>query len=157
MNLFGLLSTIRYRKKNTLDIVINGKNFVEFLLKCGLRRGNKILNQIDIPNWIFMKKEFIRGCLRGLVDTDGGIYFHMYTTNGIKYRHIGLCFTSYSLPLLSSAEKMFLTLGLNVKNEKRGKHLFLYGKKEAGRYLGLVGTSNPKPLTRFKSYKGSKP
>lgn len=154
-DLFGISSTLKIRKKNTLQVTVSGKNLVEFLLKCGLKRGDKVVQQVDVPKWIFEDKKFIKGCLRGLIDTDGGIYYHNHTTKGIKYRHIGLCFTSRSLPLLKSAEKMFLAVGIHAKSNGK-ERLYLYGNEKVGRYLDLVGTSNFKHLTRYRSYKGSK-
>ncbi len=152
--LFGIATATRVRK-NTLIVVAGSKNLIDYLIGCGLKKGDKVTQQINMPKWIFKDKEFMKGCLRGLVDTDGGIYFHNHTTKGIRYRHIGLCFTNNSLPLLNSAKRIFLTLDLNVKCNNKNR-VFLYGEKEVERYLELVGTSNPKHLTRFKSYRGSK-
>jgi intein/homing endonuclease len=152
--LFGIATVAKVRK-NTLIIIAGSKNLIDYLIGCGLKEGDKINQQIDIPKWIFKHRRFIKACLRGLIDTDGGIYFHNHTTKGIKYRHIGLCFTSNSLPLLKSARKIFLTLGFDIKCNSKNR-LFLYGKEEVRKYLKLVGTNNPKHLTRFKSYKASK-
>lgn len=154
VRLFGIAAPMRVRK-NTLIIVVSSRDLIDYLIDCGLKRGDKIGQQIDVPRWIFDDEEFVKRCLRGLIDTDGGIYFHNHVTKGIRYRHIGLCFTSRSLPLLRSVEKMFLILCLNVKRSKKD-HLSLYGKEEIRKYLNSVGTSNPKHLKRFDSYKGSK-
>jgi len=154
--LFGLTSTVSLRKKNAPEVVISSKNLVEFLAKYGLKKGNKIKQMTDVPKWIFKHKKFAKKCLRGLVDTDGGIYYHNHTTKGIKYRHMGLCYTSNSAPLLNSAEKMFLISGIkDIKNNKKNR-LFLYGKEKVGKYLESVGSSNPKHLARYRDYIDSK-
>jgi len=152
--LFNIIAPMSVRK-NTLVITASSRNLVDYLVSRDMKRGDKIRQQIDVPKWIFANKKFIKECLKGLVDTDGGIYFHHHSVKGIKYSHIGLCFTSHSQPLLKSVEKMLLIFGLNAKHSKRG-HVFLYGRKQIAKYLNIIGTSNPKHLTRFKSYKGSR-
>ena len=153
--LFNIEGTIAEREKNCIHVTFSSRNLVEFLLKNGLKQGDKIKQKIDIPQWIFQRNEYIKGCLRGLFDTDGGIYFHTHTTKGIKYRNIGICFTTLSKPLLISAHNMLLKLGINAKTDKR-QHIFIYGKEEIKKYMLIVGSHNPKHLRRFKSYKGTK-
>lgn len=155
IDLFNIVPTIRIRKKNTLDIIISSKNLVNFLLSCGLKKGDKILQGVDVPKWIFRDKELVKGCLRGLIDSDGSIYFHIHTTKGIKYRNMGLCFTSRSRPLLTSVYRMFLDLGIAAKSDKK-KHVSIYDRKEINRYMQIVGSHNLKHIKRFKSYKNSK-
>lgn len=154
-DLFKITSTIAVRNKNTIDVTISGKNLVDFLLKCGMKKGNKMLNGADVPEWIYIDNEFIKSCLRGLVDTDGGIYFHNHTTKGIRYRHMGLCFTSHSKPLLNSVHKMLLNFGINCKNDGK-RHVSIYDRKHINKYMQIIGSHNSKHIERFKSYKSSK-
>ncbi|MHB8155599.1 MAG: hypothetical protein ACYDFR_06095, partial [Candidatus Omnitrophota bacterium] len=95
-DLFGIHSTIKTGRDNSIRVIATGRNLVDFLLSRGLKIGNKIKQQIGVPRWILRNKLFMKSCLKGLIDTDGGIYFHKHVTKGIKYRHMGLCFTSYS-------------------------------------------------------------
>lgn len=85
--LFGFSSSIYPRKgANGADIVISSKNPVEFLAnKNILKKGNKIINQIDIPKWVKENINYRICCLRGLMDTDGGIYYHKYKVYGKWY------------------------------------------------------------------------
>ena len=39
----------------------------------GIKPGNKKQNNVGIPNWIFDSKKYLRACIRGLIDTDGGV------------------------------------------------------------------------------------
>ena len=153
--LFGISASVTFKKKNTLSILISSKNLVEFLLNCGLKRGDKIRQQINVPDWILKEKELMRGCLRGLIDTDGCIYFHTHTTKGIKYKHVGLMLTNLSLPLLNSAHNIFLALGIAAKNNKKN-HVSVYDRNEIIKYMNEVGSHNRKHIVRFKSYKGPK-
>ena len=153
--LFRTNPAVRIAEKNTLQVVATGRNLIEFLLKHGLKVGDKVAQQVNVPEWIMKNKKFTIRCLRGLIDTDGGIYFHTHVTKGIKYKHIGLCFTSHSTPLLNSVHKILLSLGIEAKNNKKN-HVFIYARNEIRKYMDIVGSNNLKHIKRFKSYKTSR-
>jgi len=73
---------------------------VNALNNVGIICGNKILNQVGIPEWIFEKKEYIIACLKGLLDTDGSIYVSK------KSRHFRISFGSASKPLVAGFIKL---------------------------------------------------
>lgn len=74
-NLLNKTPKICPRKdSNASYLVVYGKDFVGSLVKKGLVPGDKVKNQVSIPQWINKRKEFPRGCLRGLTDTDGSIF-----------------------------------------------------------------------------------
>ena len=51
--LFGVKVAVRKRpNQNTLVLVCSSMNLLDFLISKGAVRGNKILHQIDIPDWI---------------------------------------------------------------------------------------------------------
>ncbi|MCL5970197.1 MAG: helix-turn-helix domain-containing protein, partial [Patescibacteria group bacterium] len=88
-----------HRGENTICLRISGIGLVEELENFGLLRGDKVRNQVDFPKWIWQNLEFQKACVRGLMDTDGGCFFHKHTTRGIRYKNFGMCFTSMSLPI----------------------------------------------------------
>jgi len=45
-------------------------DLVEYLNSKGLSLGNKVLLQVGVPEWIWTKEEYIKACIRGLVDTE---------------------------------------------------------------------------------------
>ena len=153
--LFAIDSTIALRPKNALELVISSRGLVRFLLELGLIKGNKIRHEIDIPSWIFEKIEYVKACLRGLMDTDGGLYFHTHTTNGIKYRNMVLCFTSRSKPLLDSVERMFFSIGIKAKNNAI-ERVFVYNKSDIEKYMDIIGSHSANFIKRFKSYKSTR-
>lgn len=106
---------------------------------------------MNIPKWIFKNKNHMTACLRGLIDTDGGVYYHNHITKGIRYRHIGLAFTSYSYPLLRDVHNIFLNLGFPAKIKSKG-HIFLYNREVIKRYFSEIGTHNKHHLERYKNY-----
>ncbi|MCK9595366.1 MAG: LAGLIDADG family homing endonuclease [Candidatus Omnitrophica bacterium] len=155
LRLFNIDSKIAVRLKNTLELVISSKRLVKFLLDLGLKKGNKIAQQVDIPAWIFDKIEYSSACLRGLIDTDGGVYFHTHTTKGIKYRNMVLCFTSRSKPLLNSVDRMFSTIGIESKNDLL-ERIHVYNRVDIKKYMDIIGSHNQNLINRFESYKGTR-
>ena len=88
--------------------------------------------------------EYSAACLRGLMDTDGGVFLHKYRVNGKIYSYKKICFTNRSVPLLDFVEETLLRLGFNPKKilKVENKKVWLYNSNEVEEYLGLVGTSN---------------
>lgn len=150
--LFGFSSSV-YPRKGTkgADIVISGKNLVEFLAdKNILKKGNKIVNQIDIPKWIKENRNYKISCLRGLMDTDGGIYYHRYKVDGKWYKYPRLSFCSSSRSLTDSATNILKELNFTPKINK--DKITLYRLPEIRRYFKKIGTHNPKHLERYKTF-----
>jgi hypothetical protein len=146
--LFSVNFYIRDRKdSNGADIVVSSSNLVDFLLKQGLIFGNKVKNQVDIPKWIKEKMEYRLACLRGLMDTDGGLYLHKYTSNGKIYNYFKLCFTNCSKPLLNF---VFTSLKrLNYKAYKKANCVVIYAIDEVRRYFEEIGSHNQKNLNKL--------
>ena len=90
---------------------------------------------------------FEKACVRGLMDTDGGLYSHSHTTKGIRYKNIGLCFTSFSKPLLNSVSKILTknSIGHSIKKNR----IFIYNLATIKKYLLVFGTNNPKNLKKI--------
>ena len=150
--LFGFSSSIYPRKgANGADIVISSVNLVEFLAdKNILKKGNKIINQIDIPKWVKENINYRICCLRGLMDTDGGIYYHKYKSNRRWYKYPRLSFSSASAPLLDSVGIILKNLNFNPK--KGSNKITLYRLPEIKRYFEEIGTHNSKHLDRYKAF-----
>ena len=53
---------------NVLCLEISLKN-LDKILK--IPTGDKIINRVKVPNWIFESQKYTISCLRGLFDTDG--------------------------------------------------------------------------------------
>lgn len=145
--LFSINSYIHKRKGSKgADVVINSSNLRDFLLKLGLRPGNKVRNQIEVPEWIIGKRQYRIACLRGLMDTDGSFYLHKYNS----YSYPKLDFSSCSKPLL---EFVFSTLNeLNCKARISRKNVYVDSLPAVKRYFKEAGTSNSKYLKKFQSY-----
>ncbi|MFA5062965.1 MAG: LAGLIDADG family homing endonuclease [Candidatus Omnitrophota bacterium] len=149
--LFNLEGDLMVREKNTRDVVFSSVKLTEHLTKLGLKIGNKIRHQVSIPDWILEDTSRMAACLRGLVDTDGGVYYHNHVTKGIRYRHIGLCFTNHSFPLLKNAHSIFLHFGFPASIRQDG-HVFVYNSLAIKKYFERIGTHNKHHRIRFDNY-----
>ena len=130
-------------------IVISGIRMVEFLYGIGMRIGNKVRQQVDVPVWIKEDKEFVRWCVRGLVDTDGGVFEHKYKIRNKEYSYLKLHFTNKSKPLIQFVYKVLDSVGLHPKLFSDNK-VWLYSETEVKRYLEIIGSSNDRLLQKLR-------
>lgn len=142
-----------YKRKDCRANVIycNRVKFAGYLVQLGLKIGNKVKQQVGIPGWIHTKEEYKIACLRGLMDTDGGIFIHRYHVHGKEYRYLKACFTNRSMPILMFVRNVLSEFGmtpkvvLNTESEK----IWLYNQDEVYKYLNVVGTHNPRLLNNI--------
>ncbi len=140
------------RSRNVISLATSSVALVDFLRKQGIKKGSKIRNQVDVPNWIKNNKKYSIHCLRGLIDTDGGVYYHRYISHGCELLNIGMAFTNKSKPLLSFVKKTFERLKFHPKVSWSGYNIFLYREPEVIRYSEEVGFSNLYQYRRLKKY-----
>ena len=141
-----------YRRKDSkgADIIFGGANLVDFLLRHDLKQGNKVRNQINVPAWISENIKYRTSCVRGLMDTDGGLFLHQYQANGKLYKYMKLCFTNKSRPLLMFVFETLKILGF--KAYLTGDHVQIHAKSQVIRYFSKIGSSNPKHIHRFEKH-----
>lgn len=105
----------------------------------GLDYGNRVRKQTPIPKWIFLNDNFMKSCLRGLMDTDGTCYFLKPHWPNLRQ----MSFKSNNARLLRDARRMFLHLGF-TPSKIFGNRIVLTRQAEIIRYFKEVGTSNDK-------------
>jgi hypothetical protein len=155
-NLFGIKSVV-YKlssptSKNVIRLIVSSVGLVEFLEKNKIKKGNKVRNQVDVPNWIKKNVKYSKNCLRGLVDTDGGVYYHQHSNGKWKSFNIGLCFTNKSKPLLDFIEKTLISTGFHPKRSWSGDNIFIYREAEVFRYEREIGFTNIYQKKRLLEY-----
>jgi intein/homing endonuclease len=133
-----------------IDYVVSRIELVRFLEEIGLKQGNKIKQQVDIPLWIKNDKEYSLACVRGLVDTDGSVFDHRYKVNGKQYSYKKLSFTSRSEPLRQSVYYIMKDLGLRARLANV-YDVRLDSKEDMKKYFQIVGSHNPKHLKRYQN------
>ncbi len=146
--LFELKASINENKKeHLLRVGISGINVVKYLIEKGLKVGNKVLLQVGVPAWIWKNKEYIKACIRGLIDTDGCFLIHKYKVNNKEYKYPKICFSNHSEPILDFVHKSLLKLGYNPKRTFE-YDVWLHNQNEVKRYLQEIGTNNFKPVVK---------
>lgn len=149
-DLFHLKATTKERRdEKTCTIVISSKGLVEYLIKVGLKNGNKIKQQVDIPKWIKDDKKLKIACLRGLIDTDGSFYTDIHKIKNKYYFNPGIAFTTYSIPLFLSVKKILKDLNYHPTGKR---NIFLRRENEVIRYFKEIGFDNPKHALKFKKF-----
>ncbi len=155
VRLFGQLLGLtpsRRTRENACVIVVSRVELVEFLQSHGVVQGNKVRHQVDVPSWILEDPRHVKACLRGLMDTDGSVYLSHHTVGEAKYKHVCMCFTNYSKPLVASVHRMLSDLGYHPTRARN--RVFLYRQQDIHRYFKEVGTQNPKHLKRYQDVAG---
>lgn len=146
-NLFGEEPKL-YKRKDSKALVLyyNSRFLIRYLLSIGLKIGNKVKQQVDAPDWIKSSLIYRIACVRGLMDTDGGVFLHKYNVNGKEYVYRKICFTNRSIPLLMFVKKTLEELGFTPKlvSKVANKKVWLYNINEVKAYLKKVGTNNPR-------------
>jgi len=153
-DLFCTIPVIRKRKnRQALVISLSSTTIVDFLVMKGLIRGNKLKGGLKIPGWILNKKSYRIACVRGLMDTDGGLYIHNHSVGGKKYNNIGLCFTSYSLDLINQVIDILKENNITPHTSNKGRSVYLYKEEAIARYLKIFGTSNDRISKVFNNWR----
>jgi len=137
--------------KNGRYLDMYSKELVIFFNKMGIPSGNKIINQSTIPLWIKENKEYLKSCLRGLIDTDGSI-FRMSNRDKNLLR---ISFTNHNMTLLTDTRNSFIKLGYNPSKIMRKHHFFISRQDEIKKYLKEVGFANKRHITRLKKFRES--
>jgi len=150
--LFGFEPGFTKRKdSNALVITGSGHYSVDYFVHLGLKVGNKVNLQVDVPEWIKSDLKLCISCVRGLIDTDGGVFMHKYIVGGKEYYYRKISFSNRSVPLLLFVEDVLTRVGLTPKKrmESENKQVWLYNYHEVEEYLRCVGTHNPRLLNTF--------
>lgn len=148
--LFGV-EPKKYQTKKPLCIrlVLARVNIVDYCVKIGLKKGNKLKQNLDFPKWIRNDRNFEIECIRGLIDTDGCFFKHKYTVNRKQYLYNKIAFTSRSPALVHSVREILINLGINVRISKDGNDVRIDDQKSVERYVDIIGTNNPKHKNKF--------
>lgn len=155
-NLFGVTPAVRKRKtRNALQIISSSTSLVDFVVTKGAARGNKILQNFDIPKWIYKKAVYQKAFVRGLMDTDGCLYIHRHKVGGKLYKNLGLCFSSSSSNLLHSVAGILDKFDIQPHIPATGKNIYLYSSGAVLRYLRIFGSSNPRITAKYEEWRGA--
>lgn len=144
-NLFGEKPHVhKHVNDKGIALYYSGLSLIEYFLKLGLKIGSKVKQQVDVPEWIKNNSRYKTACLRGLMDTDGGVFLHKYQVNNKKYAYKKISFANRSIPLIGFVQSTLNELGFNSKlaDKFATKRVWLYNEQEVNQYFRIVGTHN---------------
>ena len=119
------------KKTNQAYLYCYNKSLMLEFINLGLKKGDKIKNELTIPDWIKENKGYSMSCIKGLIDTDGCIYFSK------RDKQTYIKFTNFNLVLLKDFKIM--TDKLNYSFAKANKNNFcLYRKDEVARFINDI-------------------
>jgi len=137
------------KKMNEIQVYNQTKDVVFTLNNLGFPSGNKIKNNVGIPRWIFRSKEFLRMCIKGLIDTDGSVS----SITGRNYTYIW--FKSRIPKLRNDFTLAMNILGYKIAEWSSGKNrtpqTFIGNKRLIYKYYKEIGFNNIWHLKRFKA------
>ena len=149
--LFGVEASL-YEEKDALanNICVSRRELVKYLTDVvGLKVGNKVTQQVEVPQWIIGKMDFRKACLRGLVDTDGCLIIHKYKVNGKLYTYKKLGFSNSSKPLVDFVHSTLNSIGIRARIAKQGTEVRVDGIEDMKKYFSVISSNNQKHLRRW--------
>lgn len=142
--------------QNTLVLVASSMNLLDFLISKGAVKGNKIAQNINIPSWISSNGCYERAFVRGLVDTDGGLYIHKHFVNKKLYNNLGFCFANWSKGLIITVSYILDKNGIKSYIKNEGRYIYLYSSKAIEDYLRIFGSNNSRIINKYNQWKGAR-
>lgn len=145
-NLFGLRVKVGKYGDSARHLTIHSKLVVEFLEGQGFPPGDKIRNEVTIPDWIKNNRDCLCACLKGIYDTDGGIY----QLNNQSTCQIA--FTNHNKKLLKDVREALVSLGMNPSKIISDRRIYLTKKSELRKFLKEIGFSNSRHFNKLKMF-----
>lgn len=110
------------RKASCVDVSVYS-NHLEKIVGWQTGKGSKFTQRVSIPNWIRQKRKYKINCLKGLIETDGSIYFD----RGYKM----MMFTTIISALAKDVYEMIISLGFSPHfyKIKKSKNMHNFNQK----------------------------
>lgn len=127
------------------------KHAYSMLLELGVPAGAGKSHNVTIPNRIIHQKwDLSKWTIRGIMDTDGTLFFSKKTYDQPIYPTIELRTCSFGLA--KQMEALLLQNGFRARlrgDAKEGYHVALYGKKMLLKWVEEIGFSNSKHSSKL--------
>lgn len=151
-NLFEVRSSVYLRKKDsTIRVTVSRKRLVNYCQSIGLKVGNKLKQNLDVPKWIIENSLYYAACIRGLFDTDGCIFYECHKIKGKKYFYPRISLVSASKTLREDVYKMLIDLRF-LPVIRNNRSVQLEKKEEIEKYFKVIGTHNPHHYKRYNNH-----
>lgn len=144
----------KVKSKNSIRIIFYSKKLFCLLKDAfGFIPGKKAYT-VNIPNKIISEKEeFVRATIRGVFDTDGGVYLDKRKAYESFYPRIIFSTVSKALynqvsAYLSKYFKLYSTIREAKGNRGQIYIIEIYGRKQLFKWMSLIGFSNKRHLEK---------
>jgi hypothetical protein len=152
--LFGKRPYDLKKRQNGVRLRLQSKDAFRVFADLGIHAGRKSLS-VRIPTQILDKGwTYVKWTLRGIMDTDGTLFFSKKTYRFPLYPTLEI--RTHSRLLASQITDVLRNRNFRPRprgNEKRGYHVALYGKRMLEKWVKEIGFSNPRHLSRLKEHK----
>jgi hypothetical protein len=149
-NLFNIEPTISIKKKETiLYLLVHSKGITDFISENNFPIGIK-KDKLKIPKWIANNNKFVKRYLRGLIDTDGCLFYPKKGTYKVnKYPVIEI--KIHDKTFIKNIGTLINNLGFKVVRQKY--KIQLNGIQNLNKWLDVIGFKNIKHITRYLIWK----
>lgn len=137
---------------NGIYLTIYGKKMIEFFKRKGLDSGDKKKNNQGIPNWIKKNSNYLKSCIRGLIDTDGSIHRISKQNKNLRINYV-----SHITKLLQDVREGLIFLGFKPSKIINDRQIFLSSKEDVLKFLRDIGFKNQKHLNRLELFRKDMP
>lgn len=120
-----------YEETNQGYLYFYSTQLAEDLTSFELIKGDKIKNNVGIPDWIKENEIYSKRCIRGLIDTDGCIYICK------RERQRYVKFTNFNRRLLLEFRDLALRLGYHFTSSNKN-NVCLYRKDEVIKFINDI-------------------
>lgn len=152
--LFGVIPKITaLPNRKTMTIVFSSRAMVIFLREKGLLVGNKVKQNLRVPQWILQNEDLSTEFLRGVFDTDGSVYLDNHRIKHKIYPHIGWQFTSAIPDFLSDIASILRRRGYRFSHSSERVNIQMRKLSHIEKYFQDIGSHNEKHIARFIEFK----
>jgi len=152
MDIFKKGTKICERKKEkTIFIRFSDKKIFQDFSMLGFPIGREY-DKLDIPDWIFNKKENFISFLRGLFDTDGSFVLSKQHRKIPYYPRIEI--TTKSKILAEKIKVLINKLGIrcSLSKKKVCSRLEVSGRENCSNWMKIIGSRNPKHFLKYNTF-----
>jgi intein/homing endonuclease len=134
-------------QKKGMYLYLGDKNILFTLKNFGLKSGNKKKNNVGIPLWIFEKEEYLKACIKGLMDTDGSLC----PITGRDYPYIWFSSAIENLRLDFSKAMKILKIKTSKWNIRKDRtpEIYIGNKKDIQKYIETINFKNKRHLNKL--------
>lgn len=145
-------------ENGTIELRVQSKEIQSLLVNSGFKRGPKI-DSLSIPKFILNKREYALRFLRGLIDTDGYIYWRKSINQYYLIIQIGTASEEFAKELMAlfktldfhpSIKKYEGTITKKGNKRKDFCRISLHRIKDVTRFIPEINFKNPTRINQIK-------